>query len=803
MQRSILFLLFLCIMVFFFGAPSSCPAAENSKNQNDSSASKETPLPPLSAILPQAAELVSRRATLEQRLRYGFDTASIEKQYEKLRREIEQKVPENSVLSTHMERVEQAEVLETYIYELDAVEQPLREQIDNLENSLSIWYTDKRVWMEWEKTSVPEEISKELNASFSSSLNIIESAINLLRKKIDEIFSLQGRIVNTKASLHAYIENIREFDKSNYEKYTVSPPMYDKIFWEGFLPGAWSIFFRNLQSTTWEDFRLSALTSILLIISVFIVIIVRQKTKDLVRNDSFKIEWSSLIRRPIASTIFVISIFLIIYAEYNNLSLILYIVLHVCLVFSFGKMMHALLSKDFEKKVLYVILAIYISIIFFENFIFPTSPFRLFVLGLSIYGFYVLAIQLSANGKEKFITKKNIPLILFSLIFLSISFFQFFGDEISSYSFSTTVIIMSCNIVFLVTMLKILNGFTDYIVGKFFFESTDEMKKIEEKTKHLVKITTNFPILLITFGMSFMAFGVAPSLAQAFAEIFGFSFKVGGRQFSLGLILFSVGIFYATYVASLIINNIFLKYAFRKGRVEEGVRFSISRLLHYTMLLVGFIIALSILGFDMTQVTILLSALGVGIGFGLQNIVNNFVCGLILLFEQPVRVGDIVQLENMWARIKEIGLRATVVETFEQSEVILPNSDLITGRVTNWTLDNRHIRIVLPVGVAYGSDLSLVMQTLLDCTKEDQRLMSSPQPQVLFRSFGDSTLNFERRVWLRDVNDMMTATSDLLLAIDAKFRKAGIEISFPQMDLHLRSVDQGVFTRPAAPQEQA
>ena len=212
-------------------------------------------------------------------------------------------------------------------------------------------------------------------------------------------------------------------------------------------------------------------------------------------------------------------------------------------------------------------------------------------------------------------------------------------------------------------------------------------------------------------------------------------------------------------------------------------------LLHYALVLVGFITALSVLGFDMKNITIIGGALGIGIGFGLQTIVSNFVSGLILLFERPLKVGDSIQLGDQWGMVKHLGLRATVIETFDEAEVVVPNADLISGQVTNWTLANRRVRIVIPIGVAYGSDLALVMKTLLGCAADHSLVLADPEPRVIFSAFGASSLDFELRVWIADFDDRRTVQSDLLLEIDRRFRDLDIEIPFPQRDLHVRSID--------------
>jgi potassium efflux system protein len=152
-------------------------------------------------------------------------------------------------------------------------------------------------------------------------------------------------------------------------------------------------------------------------------------------------------------------------------------------------------------------------------------------------------------------------------------------------------------------------------------------------------------------------------------------------------------------------------------------------------------------------------------------------------------VGDYIQLGEQWAEIKRIGLRATVVETLDRSEIVVPNSDLVSNQVTNWTLSSRMVRLVIPVGVEYGSDVPLVMETLKDAATANSKVMRMPEPQVLFVNFGESSLDFELRVWMSNLDDRFTVKSQLHQEIDRRFREAGVVIAFPQRDLHLRSAD--------------
>jgi small-conductance mechanosensitive channel len=269
-----------------------------------------------------------------------------------------------------------------------------------------------------------------------------------------------------------------------------------------------------------------------------------------------------------------------------------------------------------------------------------------------------------------------------------------------------------------------------------------------------------------------------------------FGFNVGSLRISVGLVVAAAGLFYGSILVSWIIQRLLMDEVLAKRGVEAGVQLSISRLIHYALILIGFLLALLALGFELTKLTIIVSALGVGIGFGLQGVVNNFVCGLIMLFERPVRVGDYIELGGRWAEIKDIGLRATVVRTFDSADIVVPNSNLISNEVTNWTLSDRIVRLIIPVGVAYGSDVSLVTETLKECAMANSQVLRMPEPEVLFRDFGESSLDFELRVWISNAEERLRVASDLRHDIDRRFREAEIVIAFPQRDLHVRSIDE-------------
>ncbi len=223
--------------------------------------------------------------------------------------------------------------------------------------------------------------------------------------------------------------------------------------------------------------------------------------------------------------------------------------------------------------------------------------------------------------------------------------------------------------------------------------------------------------------------------------------------------------------------------------LDRGARDAVLTIIGYVGFILAILLSLSIAGIEFKNLAVIAGALSVGIGFGLQNIVNNFVSGLILLFERPIRSGDWIEVGETRGYVKSINIRSTLLQTFDRAEVIVPNSELISDQVTNWMLHDTVGRLILKIGVAYGSDVEKVRDILMEIITNHPEVMSKSHyitpPRVLFLEFGDSSLNFEMRFFLKDIRQRRTVTSEINFAIDKAFREAGIEIPFPQRDVHL------------------
>jgi len=260
----------------------------------------------------------------------------------------------------------------------------------------------------------------------------------------------------------------------------------------------------------------------------------------------------------------------------------------------------------------------------------------------------------------------------------------------------------------------------------------------------------------------------------------------GAISLSLGDILVLVLTVWVAFLLSRFIRFVLDEDVYPRIGLTLGLSYMISSLLHYAILFLGFLLAIAALGVDLNKVTVLAGAFGVGLGFGLQGVVNNFVSGLIVLFERPISVGDVIQMGELGGEVRRIGIRSTTVRTGEGAEVIVPNASLVAEKVTNWTLSDRMRRIDVSVGVAYGTAPDKVLELLRGVAVAHPHILAEPEPVAFFTGFGESAMNFELRTWTNRFDQWVAIRSELNVALYEALRTAGIEIPFPQRDVRLR-----------------
>jgi small-conductance mechanosensitive channel len=276
-------------------------------------------------------------------------------------------------------------------------------------------------------------------------------------------------------------------------------------------------------------------------------------------------------------------------------------------------------------------------------------------------------------------------------------------------------------------------------------------------------------------------------LLKNFHELINFPLGVGDFSFSITSIFQFITFLGLVIFLSNILKTFLKKKLLVKLRIDEGNREAISTIISYGFGTLGFLVVLQTSGFNLASLTVIAGGLGVGIGFGLQDLTKNFVSGLTLLLERKLKVGDFVEFDQMSGYIKEIAIRTTIIKTLSGGDVVVPNSELVSNRVLNWSYDDFTGRIEIPVGVAYSSDPVLVTETLLKSAYMDAAVLHSPPPKVIFLGFGENSLDFMLWVWVKRIDQIIPIKSALNFIIEYNLRHQGIEIAFPQRDLWLRN----------------
>lgn len=267
-------------------------------------------------------------------------------------------------------------------------------------------------------------------------------------------------------------------------------------------------------------------------------------------------------------------------------------------------------------------------------------------------------------------------------------------------------------------------------------------------------------------------------------------FEIGAAKISLIDIGTAIVVFLAFVAGTRFMQRFFRRELLPRTRLDGGVQDSLIRFTGYAGLLIATLSGFATLGIDFSNLAIIAGALSVGVGFGLQSIVNNFVSGLILLFERPIKVGDWIVTDSGEGNVRKIGVRSTIIETFDRTALIIPNSELVVSTVKNWTHNDQIGRHIIQVGVGYDTDPKELEAILYDCAKNDPAVLANPAPFVAFKDYGESSLDFELRIYLGNIRNVLTTATRLRFEIFARLKAAGIEIPFPQRDLHIKNVDQ-------------
>lgn len=754
-------------------------------------------VPDLAEIVPLEIKLTGRLQNLEKRLDAGLDREQMEGRFVELEKDLtllEEQLGSLRISEEYKynKLLDFRETLKQLSNSFAIAVTPVSDSIRNLGKMRKEWQVEATRWENWSETLLKEGEFEQLEITFNHATETIDTALHMVLSKLEAYLTIQERagLLERKLDLlNSEVVTLLDEERRN-TLFNDTPPFFSKQYlaqiknksiWEEV-----SNEVRQISLPSKSLVNQHGWIAILQLIIAIVFTLYVQKRKELFKATD---RWRFLALYPMASGLFLSYISCVLLYEYQGVPNSWKFFVTVIGGISFARIMEGVLEDRWKVLFIYCLISIVIITQFMDVMSFPIPLFRLYIFLAALSSLFF------CWGLQRKLDKETVSWIYFFLLRSSVCFFgvilvfEIWGRKsLSSFLFVSLLESVATILVFTFFMHMIRGGLewlfrTKILRGSTALNDEDALTIISRLTRFFDALV----ILLVIIPAVLLIFGVFQSLKEATLGVLGFGFTIGSNHFTIGLFVIAATVLYCSFLISWVYQKLLVDQVLFKRQMERGARISIARLAHYLIVVIGFLIAISVLGIEITKLTIIISALGVGIGFGLQGIVNNFVCGLVLLFEQPVRVGDIVEIDGIWAEIRHIGIRATVVKDFDHADLIIPNADLVSNKVTNWTLRDKSARMTIKVGVAYGSDVDMVIETLMKCARANSKVSLDPSPEALFLNFGESSLDFELRVFV-DARERIRIRSELHKNIDKVFREKKINIAFPQRELHLPEI---------------
>ncbi len=790
---------FLSLVFSFFSSAAEINIQQPSSGTADDP-DAAVMVPDLAEIVPLELKLVGHLKDLQKQLEVKIDNEQMENSYAELKTDLIQirgrfdtlkNVEEYKYRKLVYLRVVIRQKSEAY----QIINKPVSQLIRQLGGFRSEWQAEAKRWKQWQDAFLKEGELEYLMSTFERATEVINTAQDLILSELNTLLEKQERAGAIERQIDTLIndveDQIREERKNVFSN--VTPPMFSKEYLSQLVSGnLWKHVLSGFNELPLPDRRIVSQYGWVIGLQVFIALLIIVSILKRKRFFKEKERWQFIASYPIASGIFLSFIIRFLVYEYYGIPNYWKFVTILVGGISFARVMKGVVKEGWKSWSIHVLVSIAILTRIVDIMGLPIPVYRLYMCLTALTGLLFL-IALSVTLKKK--NNTGIYLWLFrsgAWFCAGIIFLEIWGrTALASYLFISLIDTITVILIF-VLFMYMMRGCLEWLFSTPLLRRSTALNDSETSgiVKRFARFFETLIILLIVIPSTLMIWGRYQSLGEATTGVMSFGVNFGANRLTVSLLIISATILSGAFLISWLVQKVLIDQVLFQRRMEKGARISIARLAHYFIVVIGFLFAISALGFEITKITILFSALGVGIGFGLQGIVNNFVSGLVLLFEQPVRVGDLIEFNGMWAEIKHIGIRATVLRNFDSADLIIPNANLISNEVTNWTFNDRQTRIKIAVGVAYGSDVALVKETLMECARDNARVQESPSPKVFFLEFGASSLDFELRAFV-PASLRIEAISELHEEIEKRFREKGIIIAFPQLDMHLSGLDIG------------
>ncbi len=708
---------------------------------------------------------------------------------------------QNSIKSLSSRELDQIE-LEGKLYrdQLDELMGRLSASAGELEKQMLLLEVNRRRWaltLEQGKTDVTLEARAE---RIESAMQRIDEVRKELQEGLVFVLEAQDELSELKTDLNEIHTKVRE------QKIALGETLFKKDV-PGFFKDLANLEKRPILATHLEEFinsfrtdlvllksgyRRSMIISLVLFVALlFFAIRFKQNHASLIAEKKLEVTRLHLvfIDNPLASVLFFLTLmirFLIpdLPPTFFAINLFLLMIPMLILIIKF-------FGTSLRNWILALVILTTLTLIY-ELAYHPGVLLRLLLLGLCFAGIWLFAWIYRKRPFDPYIKTGfiNRSFRVLIAVFLAMQVLSIIANLAGTFRLAEFFALVPLQITITAIAIQLASKLSDTVLYLVLASNylqklnviRDEFRVILQKATWLV----DFFLLLVFVSLALKILNVGDAFNEWGRGVLSDGMKIGAVEITLGSIAIFIFVIWLSIMISRMISRILEKDVFTRVQAAKGVPATITLMLKIVLISAGFFLAAAASGMQLTNLSIVLGAFSVGIGFGLQNIFNNMVSGLILSFERPIKVGDVVQVGALMGTVKSIGLRSSTVKSFDGSEVIVPNGNLISNELINWTLSDSNRRMDIRAGVAYGTDPEKVLAIMLEIAREHPRVDQDPAPRALFIEFGDSSLNFRLLAWT-NLEYRLETESEINVLINRKLAEAGIEIPFPQRDLHIRS----------------
>jgi len=666
--------------------------------------------------------------------------------------------------------------------------QLISQQAQARERETLEWQERLDYWQQWEK-ELPQPLGRASRSAFLESRQAISEVLSALDRRHAELVALQQQVA---ALLDAGLDSGKKISEAldllrRDLLRKSSPALYTPRFFSALNATLLTDIRQGLQTAAWNrpNFYNRHLPLFIVQLTILLVVFILIRRA---RGEEIAEEWQFLTARPLAAAIFAAFAGPVMF--YEQPPSLVALATRVLTLGSAAFLLPGLLKSRRLLHAFYLLIGVEFGKGLVDALFMPLPLQRLYHVASCLLIAFVL-FRFARRGRHPDAPRHRhmALLLLTSATFFAAATAQAIGFSALGFWISTLTVSTLFAAVLLLMALTLGRGAIDFLVRLAPLQQLRFFSRHGEALAQRLKLILQIWLMFEGGLYILVIWRLSPTREQAIATLGEFGVSIGGTEVTLGMLAWASLVMFLAFQVSWLTRNLIDIALTRARRADRGVREAVRKLIHYSLLAIGAALALTTAGVDARVFAVIGGAVGIGIGFGLQNIVNNFVSGIILLFERPIKSGDAIVLDNEWGTVKKIGLRSTVVETLDNSEIIVPNSLLISEKVTNWTLSTATARVVMPIGVAYGTDIGQVLTLLSDAGNAHPQALNDPPVSAIFIGFGDSSLDFELRVWIANIRERLRVRSEILHAVAEALNTAGIEIPFPQRDLHLRSID--------------